>query len=111
MLFVYLACRAAGPRPRVAAGLTLGAFAVAWTSLTLRPQLLAAMLFALTLWLVVGRRRHPRRLLWVPVVVAVWANVHGSFFLGPVLLGLAAFQDVFERWPGSRRAIGLPAMR
>jgi hypothetical protein len=110
MLFVYLACRVAGPPPRFAAGLTLGAFAVAWTSLSLRPQLLAAVLFAMSLWLVVGRRRHPRRLLWMPVVVALWANIHGSFFLGPVLLGLAAFQDRYERRPEARRVIRVAAV-
>jgi hypothetical protein len=110
VLFVYLACRAAGPPPRVAAGVTLGAFAVAWTSLTLRPQLLAAVLFAVSLWLVVGRRLHPRRLLWMPVVVAFWANIHGSFFLGPVILGLAAFQDLYEHRPQARQVIRVAAV-
>jgi hypothetical protein len=110
VLFVYLACRSAGSPPRVAAGLTLAGFAVAWTSLSLRPQLLAAVLFAVSLWLVVGRRRHPRRLLWMPVVVAVWANVHGSFFLGPLVLGLGALQDLYERLPQARRTIGLTAL-
>jgi hypothetical protein len=105
VLFVYLACRAAGPPARVAAALTLGGFAVAWTSLTLRPQLLAAVLFAISVWLIAGRRRHPDRLLWMPVVVAVWANVHGSFVLGPVLLGLAAFQDLYDRSPTTRRVL------
>ena len=107
MLFVYLACRSAGAPPRAAAGLTLGGFAVAWTSLTLRPQLLAAVLFAISLWLVVGRRRHPRRLLWMPVVVAFWANVHGSFFMGPVLLALAAIEDLYGHAPGARRTVGM----
>ena len=110
VLFVYLACRAAGPPPRVAAGVTLGAFAVAWTSLTLRPQLLAAVLFSVSLWLVVGRRLHPRRLLWMPVVVVFWANIHGSFFLGPVLLGLAVFQDLYGHRPQAQRVIRVTAV-
>ena len=105
VLFVYLACRVSGSPPRVAAGLTLAGFAVAWTSLTLRPQLLAAVLFALSLWLVAGRRQHPRRIVWMPLVVAVWANVHGSFFLGPLILGVAALQDVYERSAGARRVL------
>jgi hypothetical protein len=105
VLFVYLACRVSGSPPRVASGLTLGGFAVAWTSLSLRPQLLAAVLFAVSLWLVAARRHHLRRLAWMPLVVAVWANVHGSFFLGPLILGLAALQDVLERSPSARRIL------
>ena len=50
-------------------------------------------LFAITVWLVFNRRRHPTRLWWIPPIVAVWANVHGSFFLAPVLLGLAWLED------------------
>lgn len=107
ILFVYLACRAVGPPPRQAAVLALGGFAVAWTSMTLRPQLLAAVLFALCLWLVSGRRSHPARLFAVPVIVAVWANLHGSFFLGIVLLGLAALDDFLNRSPGTRRLLAL----
>lgn len=107
VLFLYLACRVAGAPPRVAAALTLAGFAVAWTSLTLRPQLPAAVLFTASLWLIAGRRRHPKRLLWMPLLVVVWANMHGSFFLGPLLLGLAAFQDLHERRPDVRRMLML----
>jgi hypothetical protein len=32
----------------------------------------------------------------VPVIVAVWANLHGSFFLGPVVLGLAWLEDIHD---------------
>jgi hypothetical protein len=103
--FVYLACRVTGAPPRIAAGFTLAGFAVAWTSLTLRPQLLGAVLFAVCLWLVAGRRQHPRRMLLVPVVVAIWANVHGSFFLGPLLLALAAVQDRYDRRSETRRVL------
>ena len=45
--------------------------------------------FAIVLLLVADRRAHPRLLWVVPVLVAIWANVHGSFFLGPLVLGLA----------------------
>jgi len=107
ILFIYLACRVVGPAPRQASVLALAGFAVAWTSLTLRPQLLAAVLFALCLWLVASRRSHPGRLLAVPVVVALWANLHGSFFLGIVLVGLAALEEILRRSPEARRALAL----
>ena len=85
--------------------LTFAAFVVSAVALALRPQLLGMALFAAILLLVVDRRAHPGRLWAIPVVVAVWANLHGSFFLGPLVLGLAWLEDVHERAPGSRRTL------
>jgi hypothetical protein len=96
-LFLYLACRAAGSPPRWASCLALAAIGVGFLDLSLRPQLLGVVLFAVSLWLVWGRRAHPARLWAVPAVVTVWANLHGSFFLGPMLVGLAWLEDRRER--------------
>jgi len=82
---------------RRAAWLTLAAFVVSAAALSLRPQLLGMALFAGVLLLVADRRAHPRQLMAVPVIVLVWANLHGSFFLGPLVLGLAWLQDLQER--------------
>ena len=90
---------------RRAAGLTLIAFAVTAVALALRPQLLGMAIFAVTLLLVVDRRAHPGRLWIVPVLVVVWANLHGSFFLGPLVLGLAWLEDLHDRAPGDRRVL------
>ncbi|MCA9102108.1 MAG: hypothetical protein KDA63_13185 [Planctomycetales bacterium] len=65
---------------------------------TLRPQLLAAAMFP---WVLVGadlvrRRRHP--LVWLPVLFAVWANLHGSFPLGVVVLAVMAADAAIEGW-------------
>jgi hypothetical protein len=44
--------------------------------------------------------------LWViPLLVLVWANVHGSFFLGPLVLGLAWLEDVHDRVPRPHRVL------
>ena len=40
-----------------------------------------------------------------PLLVLVWANLHGSFFLAPVVLGLAWLEDVAERRPGAHRTL------
>jgi hypothetical protein len=104
-LFVYLAARAAGARTKVAAWLTLGALLVSVLQLGLRPQLLAAALFACTLWLIAGRGRHPRRLWVVPALVALWSNVHGTFFLGPLLLLLAWLADRTSHNPQARHTL------
>lgn len=88
-----------GAAARTAAILALVAFALAAPALALRPQLVGIVLFALLLWLVAGRERHPRRLWLAPVLVVAWANVHGSVVLAPLLLGAAWLEDVVARRP------------
>jgi hypothetical protein len=96
---VYLACRASGAEPRTASLLTLGGFVVASPALAMRPQLLALPLFALTLWVVAGRAAHPWRMWLVPVFTALCGNVHGSFALFPLIVGIAWLDDVRTRSP------------
>ena len=63
-----------------AAGLSVG--------LADRPQDLSYLLFALLLYVLVLARGQPRWLWAVPPLLAVWANVHGSFLLGLAVLAL-----------------------
>lgn len=109
-VLVFLACRAAGARTKHAAWLTVGSFLVAVAGRGLRAQLLGMVLFALTTWIVMDRHRHPRRLWVLPVLVAVWANIHGSFVLVPVLLGLVWLEDRRRRVPGAERALLIAAL-
>ena len=90
---------------RRAAWLALVAFVVSAVALGLRPQLIGMAIFAFVLLLVTDRRAHPRRLWAIPFLVLLWANIHGSFFLGPVVLGLAWLEDVHDRVPGARRLL------
>ena len=93
---VLWACRRAGATDRQAALLALAAFVVSIGALALRPQLFGMLLFAVAIVVVADRRRHPGRLwLLVPLTV-VWANIHGSFFLGPAILGFAWLRDVHD---------------
>jgi hypothetical protein len=85
----------------------MGAAFVTLPDLPMRPQLVAGLLFAVTVWAVAGRRTHPRRLWIVPALVAVWANVHGSFFLAPLLLALAWIEDRVDRVPGASRSLAI----
>jgi hypothetical protein len=82
---------------RWAALLVLAAFLVSALTLALRPQLLAIVLFAATLFILASRDAHPRWIWLIPVIAAAWANVHGSFPLVLVLIGLAVFADVLDR--------------
>lgn len=79
---------------RTATLVVLVAFVVATPALALRPQLFAIALFAATLLILVERAEHPRRLWLVPLVAAAWANLHGSFPLVLVLVGLAWLDEV-----------------
>lgn len=94
-----------GMTSRSATLLVLVAFVVVAPAMALRPQLLGMLCFALVLLLIDRRRRHPRGIWLVPVIVAVWANLHGSFFLGPLVLGLAWLADVHERAPVARAVL------
>lgn len=94
-----------GMPPRNAALLTLGAFAVAAPALAMRPQLLGMACFAMLLLLVSDRRRRPVLLWSIPLLVIVWANVHGSFFLAPLVLALAWLEDVAERSAAARQTL------
>ena len=95
---------------RTAAIVSLLAFVVAAPALALRPQLLGMVCFAAVLLLVVARREQPQRLWLVPLIVAVWANLHGSFFLGPLVVGLAWLEDRHDRRPDERRTLIVAAV-
>ena len=106
---VLLGCRWAGAGLRLAAWLTLAGFAVGLVALGLRPQLLGMVLFAATVAILAGRERRPRLVWAIPLLVVVWASVHGSFFLGPAAVAVAWLEDLVAGRPGARRllAIGL----
>ena len=95
---------------RSAALLAIVVFVLAAPAMALRPQLLGMACFALVLVLVTDRRAHPGRLWLVPPIVAVWANLHGSFFLGPVILGLAWLEDLNDRVADAHRTVLVAAV-
>ncbi len=104
---VYRACRAAGASAKPAAWLTIASFVAALAGLSLRPQLLGMLLFATVVWLVADRRRRPRRLWAIPALVVAWANLHGSFFLAPLLLVMAWLEDRNRRSPDAPRTLSV----
>jgi hypothetical protein len=94
--FLYRSCLRAGALPRASALLALAGFIVAGASLAARPQSLAVPLFTGT-WLLLTRRD---RWTWlVPIIAMIWANVHGSFVLAPVLTAFALGDDLVDRRP------------
>ena len=64
-----------------------------------RPYLMTFLLAAAYLWILEGFRwqRDPksiRRVWWLPVLMAIWANSHGGFAVGFILWGVYAFAEV-----------------
>lgn len=110
--FVLAAIRRTAPRMhrRTAALLTLAAFIVMSPALALRPQLFGLVLFAATLFILAGRADRARWLWTLPVIAMAWANVHGSFILAPVLVGLACLEDLSARRPIARRMVVVTAL-
>ena len=107
---VFYVARRRGLDARTSALLTLAAFLVAAPAMALRPQLFGLVLFALLLVVIELRHKRPRVLWLAPVIVAVWANVHGSFFIGPLSLGLAWLADVGQRSGTARRTLAAAAL-
>jgi hypothetical protein len=102
---LYVACRARGAGVRQAAWLSLGGLLVAVYGFSPRPQMFGFLLFAMTLAVVAERERHPLLLWLLPLIVLVWANVHGSFVLGPAVLVLAWLEDRHRDVSSSRTTI------
>lgn len=109
-LSFWLVARAAilrGATPRSAALMSVSGFLVAAPNLAMRPQLLALPLVAVMVWAIADRRRRPGLLWLAPLLSMVLANIHGSFPLIPLLLGLAAIEDRIEGQPGWRRVLAI----
>jgi hypothetical protein len=66
---------------------------------TPRPWLLTILFFILELDILMQARRtgQKRELLWLPLIFALWANIHIEFIYGLFVLGLAWFESVGSR--------------
>ncbi len=84
--------------PRSAAS-ALAGFLVGIAALGLRAQLFGVVLFAAVLAILAWRERRPRLAWAIPLLVLAWANIHGSFFLGPAAVALALVEDLAARRP------------
>lgn len=72
--------------------------------LVIRPQLLGVLFYCLTAaWVLGPRRPGPATWLGLPLLFAVWANCHGSFAMGLLLLALTATGRCMDVWLRSRR--------
>jgi hypothetical protein len=93
---VYATCRARGATSENAAMLTFVALVLGYAGLSLRAQIIGAVLFAATLYVLAANPGTKRLFTLLPITV-VWANTHGSFVLEPVLIGFALLDSLFGR--------------
>jgi hypothetical protein len=67
---------------------------------TPRPWLFTILFFTLEVDILMHARRtgRTRELAWLPLIFALWSNLHIQFIDGLVVLGLAAGEAVVSRW-------------
>jgi hypothetical protein len=111
---LYRAVLASGANVAWAAGLTLLALACAAGHLLARPHVLS-LLFLLLVARLCDRyhRGGARQIAWVPVLLALWANLHGAFLGGWIAVATSAVGHMLTPprdavW--RRRAIGFAAV-
>lgn len=86
MAFVYRACEGSAIVRAFVIVLAAAAAAVFWSP---RPQMMSFLLSCVVLYLLWEHRRGRDRLWLIPPIMALWANLHGGFAIGFVLMVLA----------------------
>jgi hypothetical protein len=94
---VAAACRRRTANLRLIAGAVLAGYAAAAAGLSPRPQLFSMLLFAAELYLLEVARTRPRVALAIPLLMVLWANLHGAFVVGVGLLVIEVAAAVWRR--------------
>jgi hypothetical protein len=94
-----VAARRLGGSARAVTWLVLLSFVpIAWGSWTARVQCLVFPIFVGLLWLLAADSRRPsRRVFFALPLLVLWANVHGTAFLGAALIALRGATVLLER--------------
>ncbi len=85
-----------GARPAILAPLALVAVLAAQERFTLRPEVVSFLFLSVLLALLEERRRHPRLLGLLPLLLLLWANCHALFVVGLAVLCLTLAGDFIE---------------
>jgi len=101
---VAAACRRRTANLRLIAGAVLAGYAAAAAAFSARPQMFSMLLFAAELFLLEAARTRPRVALAIPLLMPLWANLHGAFAVGVGLLVIEVAAAVWRRdRPGAVR--------
>jgi hypothetical protein len=96
---VAAACRTRTASLRLVAGSILAGYLAAAAAFSARPQMFSLLLFAAELYLLEAARTRPRVALAIPLLMPLWANLHGAFIVG---LGLLAIELAVALWRRDR---------
>lgn len=93
-------CRRASGAPKAAAVVAVLSFLGLWQLFLIRPQTLSFSLFVLMYFVLSASEKRGHLLLIAPVLMALWANLHGGFPIGLVLVAAFAGAAFLENWIG-----------
>jgi hypothetical protein len=100
---VWTLMRAVGTGTKLATFLTILLGFSSSMNWSMRPQMFAYPLFAITLWVLWHWQNQRAKMMWLlPISIALWVNLHGSFILAFILMGAAL---VFGR--GDRKQLSI----
>jgi hypothetical protein len=99
---VAAACRRRTADLRLIAGAVLAGYAAAAAAFSVRPQMFSLLLFAAELYLLEVARTRPRVALAIPLLMPLWANLHGAFLVG---VGLLAIEALAAGWRRDRATV------
>jgi hypothetical protein len=98
---VAAACRRRSDNLRLIAAAVLAGYATAAAAFSVRPQMFSLLLFAAELYLLEVARTRPRVALAIPLLMLLWANLHGAFTVG---VGLLVIEVLAAAWRRDRAA-------
>jgi hypothetical protein len=99
---VVAACRRRTANLRLVAAAVLAGYLGSALGFVARPQMFSVLLFAAELYLLEVARTRPRVALWIPLLMPLWANLHGGFVVG---LALLAVELVAAAWRRDRPGV------
>lgn len=90
-------CKRESRSLEIAMAVGLAVFAGSWQVLAVRPQTMSILLFIGLYDVLLRAELNPRWLLATPLFLALWANVHGAFPAGLMLIGAFTLAQVISR--------------
>jgi hypothetical protein len=112
LLLLVLFCRRVSGSLGTATFVGAFTFFGLWQVLTIRPQTFSLLLFVI-LYDLLDRAEAGRRwlLLWPPLLLALWANLHGAFPAGLLLVGCFLLAAAWRAWRGGVNPLRDPLTR
>ncbi|NJN15490.1 MAG: hypothetical protein HC822_03940 [Oscillochloris sp.] len=114
-LLLHLCIRRSGAIRLSAGFIMVATLPASFDNWIIRPQtyalpLFVIFLYVLTIWRTEARAEQPWYVRWrasglwlLPLLAAIWVNLHGAFVLGGALIGLTFAGEAIERWWEARR--------